>query len=411
VDSLTTDKADRSTLLKVAESRVTEIAECIYKELNTNPYGAFGGLFGGNFGPLLFLFYYADFSKDEKYALLAEQFLDKLLTHLESNLPGFSYSSGYAGMLYLFHFLQEKKFIDLDLSDSEEVIENYVIKQARICMQVNDFDYFHGSLGVALYFLRKNPSHPFLSEFIEFLYQRAEKDFVNHTVKWKTPFGRPEPVYDYHLSLSHGMTSIVLFLCRLLKTPSFRASDDCLTMLEGSMNYIVLQEIDHTQHGSFFPNNSLENNNHPMKSRLAWCFGDLGIAWTLWQAGVVIRNRHWQDKAIEIIEYSTKRITWDQTVVNDCGICHGSAGIAMVFRRFYLEMRKKMFQDAWIHWIAFTLNFKRFDDGAAGFKTFELQKGWKNDISLLTGISGVGLSLLSFLREDLQEWDELFLLS
>ena len=395
--------------MKEAESRVAEIADCIYTAMQTNPYNTMQGLSGENYGALLFLYYYADFTKEKKYALLAEQVMDKLLAQLESNLAGFSYSSGYAGIFYLFHFLQEKKFIDLDFSDAEEAVENYVIKNARSCMQLNDYDYLHGSLGVALYFLKKNPNHPFLHEFIDFLYQKAEKDSLNHTVKWKTPWST-ERVYDYHISLSHGMTSIVIFLCRLLKSEPFAASDKCFTMLKGCMNYILLQEIDPTQYGSCFPSTSLENNPTPMQSREAWCFGDLGIASALWQSGLAVKNRQWQDKAIEIIEYATQRVTWEQTSVNDCGLCHGSAGIAMVFRRFYLETHKEIFYNAWTHWIDFTLNFKRFDDGWAGFKTFELEE-WKNNISLLKGISGIGLSLLSFIRDDLQEWDELFLLS
>jgi len=136
----------------------------------------------------------------------------------------------------------------------------------------------------------------------------------------------------------------------------------------------------------------------------------LGIAWALWQSGIAVNNLQWQDKAIEIMKYSTLRVNWEQTLVNDCGICHGSAGVAMMFRRFYLETHEEVFRDAWIYWNNFTLHFKRFDDGLAGFKTHELQE-WKNDFSLLTGISGIGLSILSYLRDDVQEWDELFLLS
>ena len=109
------------------------------------------------------------------------------------------------------------------------------------------------------------------------------------------------------------------------------------------------------------------------------------------------------------MDYATRRVKGEQTWLNDCGICHGSAGVAMMFRRFYLETQEKIFHDAWIHWINFTLNFKRFDDGLAGFKTFESGE-WKNDFSLLTGISGIGLALLSFVRDDSQEWDELFLM-
>ena len=110
------------------------------------------------------------------------------------------------------------------------------------------------------------------------------------------------------------------------------------------------------------------------------------------------------------MRHAAQRVSWEQTMVNDCGLCHGSAGIAMMFRRFYLETQEKIFHDAWNYWIDFTLNFRRFDDGAAGFKTFKLQE-WRIDFSLLTGISGIGLSLLSYIQDDLQEWDELLLLS
>ena len=45
--------------------------------------------------------------------------------------------------------------------------------------------------------------------------------------------------------------------------------------------------------------------------------------------------------------------------------------------RFYLETCEKLFYSAWMHWIDFTLNRRRFDDGLEGFKTFELQE-WKD---------------------------------
>ena len=393
-----------------AELRIHEIASCLYGAMKDKSHNVIQGLFDGDFGVLLFLFYYTDFTKERKYTQLAKQVLNRLLIQLESNFAGFSYSQGYAGIFYLFHFLQEKKFIRLDFSDSEKLLENFLIKLARACMSLNDYDYLNGSLGVALYFLKKNPNHPFICEFIEFIYQKAEKDSLNHTVKWKTPYGWPEREYGYHLSLSHGMTSMVLFLCRLIKSKSINSSNDCLTMLEGCMNYILLQGIDHKCYGSYFPNRSLEDNHSPLKSRLAWCFGDVGIAWALWQTGSLVENQQWQNKAIEIMKYAAQRVSSEQTWVNDCGLCHGSAGIAMMFRRFYLETNEKNFHDAWSYWIDFTLNFKRFDNGLAGFKTFELGE-WKNDLSLLTGISGIGMTLLSFIRNDLQEWDELFLIS
>ena len=82
----------------------------------------------------------------------------------------------------------------------------------------------------------------------------------------------------------------------------------------------------------------------------------------------------------------------------------------MIYRRMYLETKLNEFKEATDFWIRQTLNLSRFEDGLAGFKTY-LRDERKNDYSLLMGISGIGLVLISFLSEDMQTWDEMFLLS
>jgi hypothetical protein len=96
--------------------------------------------------------------------------------------------------------------------------------------------------------------------------------------------------------------------------------------------------------------------------------------------------------------------------VFDAGICHGSAGIAMIYRRMFIDTKLDFFSCATKYWLNQTSNFSVFDDGLAGFKTCT-GNNWENDYSLLTGISGIGLLFLSYLREDQQYWDEIFLLS
>jgi len=166
-----------------------------------------------------------------------------------------------------------------------------------------------------------------------------------------------------------------------------------------------------SQFGSFFPNYLLKNSSHPiLKSRLGWCYGDLGIGSALWQAGKTLSKIEWMNKGLEILLESTQRQSINENSVQDAGICHGSAGIAMVYRRMYLETSIDEFNEATKYWINQTLNFSYFSDGLAGYKTFE-KNGCKLDYSLLSGISGIGLVLLSYKENDLQTWDELFLIS
>ena len=76
----------------------------------------------------------------------------------------------------------------------------------------------------------------------------------------------------------------------------------------------------------------------------------------------------------------------------------------------YIETKKIEFKEATDFWMEQTLNFSDHEDGLAGFKTY-MQGEWIGDYSLLTGISGVGLVLISYITDDLQEWDEMLLLS
>jgi len=130
----------------------------------------------------------------------------------------------------------------------------------------------------------------------------------------------------------------------------------------------------------------------------------------LWQAGKAIDKPEWKNKGLEILLQSTQRRNLNENFVRDAGICHGSAGIALIYRRLYIETGRDEFREATQYWINQTLNFSCFDDGLSGYKTL-VKEGWKCDYSLLTGISGIGLVLLSYLENNQQQWDELFLIS
>jgi lantibiotic modifying enzyme len=209
--------------------------------------------------------------------------------------------------------------------------------------------------------------------------------------------------------LSHGISSIIIFLSRVVE--SGIADKKAERMLSGAVNYVLSQEKDFSQFGSCFPNYILKDLPESVsKSRLAWCYGDLGIGMALWRAGKALENTEWKNKGFEILLQSTQRRTFGETSVQDAGICHGCAGITMIFRRMYLETDREEFKKATHYWIQQTLNFSKFEDGFVGYKTVKME-GMACDYSFLTGISGIGLVLLSFLENDPQTWDEIFLIS
>jgi len=392
------------------KQKIDSIAECIFEKIQKEEESF--GLYSGESGILLFLFYYSRFSRTKKHILITEKFAENLLNRflVKENLH--TYCSGLSGILYLFEFLRENEFINLDISGTQSVVENYLVSRMRQNVSERYYDFMHGALGVGLYFLKKGTNPEYIQELIEFLYKTAEKSVDNRIFKWESVvMNKNEELQTcYNFALSHGMSSILIFLARIVKSG---ICDERITeMLSGAINYVLLHEKDFSQFGSYFPNFILIDSPEDVsKSRLAWCYGDLGIGLALWQAGKSIDKTAWEEKGLEILLQSTQRRSFNENYVQDAEICHGSAGVAMIFRRMYFETKMDEFKDATQYWINQTLNYSHFEDGLAGYKTRYSGGEWKLDYSLLMGISGIGLVLLSYLENNQQTWDELFLIS
>lgn len=394
----------------IVRQKIDLIAECIFEKIQRRDETASisYGLYSGEFGVLLFLFYYSRYLASSRYRLLAENYAERLFNEFLSKVNLHTFCNGFSGILYLFQFLRENDYIDMDVSDSQSLLDNFLIKQMRNDIQQRDYDFMHGALGVGLYILKQRTNTECIQELINFLYQTAEKDSEKQSFKWKS-ISHARNFFVYNLALSHGISSIIIFLSRVINNGMIQTK--VVEMLSGAVNYVLSLQRDSSKFGSHFPSYlTTDFQQPPSKSRLAWCYGDLGIALALWQAGKAIDNKEWKDKGLEIFLQSTKRRIACDTFVADAGICHGSAGIALIFYRMYSETLLREFKEAADFWICETLSFSKFENGLAGFRAYS--KGdWVCDYSLLTGISGIGLALMSYIRDDIQSWDEVFLLS
>lgn len=390
------------------KKKLEEIAECICNKIQNEKIINMGGLYDGEFGILLFLVHYSRFSNNPKVHSLTEKFAEDLLEKLGTDIKKYSFCGGLAGILYLFEFFKERKFIEIDVDNVENVFDNFLIHAEKRDIKRGYYDFLHGALGVGFYFLKKSRNQQPIIDLIDFLFETAEKDTISMALKWKSILNENGEI-GYNISLSHGISSIILFISRAIKLDV--KHDKLLLLLEGAVNYVLSQQIDCSKYGSFFPSQSLENNNFLLyKSRLGWCYGDLSVSFAIWYAGKIVNRNDWMKKGMNILLQSTKRSSLIEKSVVDAGICHGSVGIAMIYRRMYLETANVVFLDAANDWVMQTLNYANFPDGLAGFKT-KVGEKWNRDYILLTGITGIGLMFMSYLLNDKQDWDEMFLLS
>lgn len=386
--------------------KLKAIADHIYIKANCDYKESMIGLYGDSYGIFLFLCYYSRFTKEQKFAELRDRFCKSLMENIpKQNFP-YSFSCGYSGILYLFNFLEEHKLLDIGLNIDIHSIEQNIIINMQNNLDHYCYEFLHGAVGEGIYFLKRAGNEDVLNDIVNRLYKTIKIDKNKKKGKWPSYLINLSK-WGYNISLSHGMSSIVLFLTKLIEYNLHNTKIEHL--LELSVNYLLSQEIDYMQYGSYFPTYSKESEGEEINgSRLAWCYGDLGIAYAIYRAGKCLQRDSWVNKSSKILYDSTERLSLDKNRVVDPCICHGSSGLALVYTRLYTEFKDIHFLNTANYWINQTLRFSEFSDEDPE-KEFNQMK-WECDFTFLTGYSGIGLTLLSYYTKS-QDWDELLLLS
>ncbi|MEG0519338.1 MAG: lanthionine synthetase C family protein [Bacteroidales bacterium] len=379
------------------ERKLNEIAQVLFQHIDnqcTEDYSSMG-LYSDKSGIILFLSHYLHNYPNPKFKRTYERYLNNFLKKLTDEPQiVLNYCSGLAGVFATLRMMNDNALIKLDYSNVEEAYITSMRSWIDNCFSNSNFDFFYGAIGATMYF----KDHPqYINDDLLWLEKTAIKDANKY--KWSSSLGRDKP-NGYNIGLAHGMSSIIIYLSQIYQSGVLTELNSKL--LEGTISYVLSQEIDHSQYGCYFPSQSIENGEPITKSRLGWCYGDLGIAAALWQAGNATKNDLWINKALEGYRFSTKRKNLSDAMVVDAGLCHGTSSIAMMFSYIYRETSEELFKNVRDYWVDQTLNMSRFPDGLAGYKQFifdgNKQVIWGNSYSLLEGIAGIGLMLLSLLN-------------
>jgi lantibiotic modifying enzyme len=138
-------------------------------------------------------------------------------------------------------------------------------------------------------------------------------------------------------------------------------------------------------------------------SRVAWCYGDLGVACAL-----LVTARALGDGAVEAHAIDTARLAAARPIaeagVQDAGLCHGSIGNALLLARLAQESDDVALADAARRYFLDGLSRRRHGQGTAGFLA-RMPGGDVPDVSFLTGAAGIGLGLLAAVTELEPAWD------
>lgn len=367
------------------------------------------GLLTGEAGLILFLCHYSRFQKDQ---WLLDQAIDRLgdLVEAIDQDPDvhFSFASGLAGVGWLIEHLIEGGFLESDSGDLLQELDQPIGTFMVYEMERGHYDYLHGATGMAFYFIKRMKSaptvaRPYLEQFVRLLDQTSLQNGSN--IRWGIFKDNRIVSSAFNLSLSHGNAALLHILLRAREAQIL--PEVCDRLIKG-LHLFLMAEAGPITPGSLTYPGIVQDSTLPTPSRLAWCYGDMGMGCSLWHYSGLFNDAHTGSFTLEMLRNAAK--IRGQTVhqVVDAGLCHGSTGLAHIFGHFFRATGDPLFQEAAEYWFDFGLRQACNTDGLAGFKAYHPKKAqpWYVNADYLEGIAGIGLAYIQALSSTPCSWDE-----
>lgn len=300
-----------------------------------------------------------------------------------------------------------------DALESVRSIDEAITELVHSSPWPHDYDLINGLVGYGVYAL----SHPDLSvgaAIFEGVVSRLRElaQTSPGRVWWHTSrhlILNPGRYMQYptgyrDLGIAHGIPGVIALFARA--TSRNIGGEVVRELLAYSIEFVLDQQQSAPRRSKF--RSFVEENED---SRLAWCYGDLGIAAAIYGAGRATGSSRWIDTGLEIAASCCRRSP-PATGVVDAGLCHGAAGVGHIYNCFFQETRDDLFRRSAIQWFDNALAMRSTDPALGSFPRFDPTKMSRViDHSLLTGSAGVALALSAALGGPTPVWNEMMLLT
>ena len=279
-----------------------------------------------------------------------------------------------------------------------------------------DYDLINGLAGLGIYCLERSSS-PVAVRCLELIVERlgelsqpSEGGLCWFTSSDLVPLSQREAYVDgyYNLGLAHGMPGVIALLGRVCSAGIAR--DKASHLLEGAVNWLLRQRLPDAENCTFAA--FVVPNKIPRGCRLAWCYGDAGVAAALLLAARLTGRAAWETMALDMARRAATRDPEACGVVDAC-FCHGASGLAHIFDRLHHASGEQLFANTARFWAQRTLDLRTANTLAAGYSvlgpndTGEME--FQPKFGMIEGITGIGLSLLAMITNIEPRWDRIFM--
>jgi len=387
------------------------ISEVLLKaKLKDLPIGLFSGLTG------IMLYHALSYkaTEDQIHMKRIEELLDLAMVKINAGEISYTLCDGLAGFCWFMDFLYTLEIFDFDNDEFLKQFDDLLIKKMKNNTHINNIDFLHGNLGILFYFIerwKKTSNRELKIKYTEIVNNQV-KYFISISEKnnlgllfWRTNFNLDSKRTAINFGLAHGIPSII----RILQI----IDDYCIPLYDNYLDHIINQSCQFlyenrnnitfkSQYPSWILNSEI---NHD--SRLGWCYGDIGIGLTYLYSKTSFFNK----EAINIFNKVIERKTVKETSVEEGCFCHGAFGIAYIYQKLYKNFKNIDYKNYSLFWYERGLEMGSNELGFAGYLTQTRGKSnWEGRYDLLTGISGIGLSILYAIYELNYNWDKCLLI-
>lgn len=344
--------------------------------------------------------------KNEEYKDKAIEILSDIFDRMNNNeavLVGNAYGSGLASFTYLVNALNPVLELEFDIEEEFQEIDLHLYQSAMDDILKNKIDCLHGAFGIIYYFISRGSSQ-YLDDLILAITEKAK--FTKEGI-WFENFVESEEKDSgvANLSLSHGLTGMLLILFESIKVTSHKKIVENIIkkgvefLLKNSTYNIPNENLG----GAFYSVVNFKDDKKEIYPRLAWCYGDLGPLLLIYKAAAYFKEMHWKTFADEAGKATTRKITPKDSMISDPYFCHGTSGVAMMYKKLYHYSPLAEYKKAQFFWLDKTMDYLDNPD----FNDQFIEKRH----SVIDGMIGINLTLLSHEFNEDDEWLSLFFIS
>ncbi len=356
-------------------------------------------------------FYGGRYLQDEKWSAAGHQLLEEIFTNIQTGTQNDfttqSFLTGMTGLTSVVNHLTKHGFVEFDLSSLAD-IDATIFQWAELQLDTDNLDFFYGPMGAIAYFSQRLPDlaiQPYLETLLHKLQVKSAVNNDSYLLINKFYNKRAEQDEgQVHFGIAHGVSSMLLVFLDLVKMgfsiPLQSTIEEIITL-----NRQYCQSEQHAFLGSI--------NHHTdeilYQGRVGWCFSELNTLHVLLKAGHILQVPAYQNFGYEQLENIVGKNTIAATRADEPFLCHGACGISQYYAYLHQLTGHTAFRDAHQLWTQHTL--QQLDNIPDDYWTSHDYELKHHVHSLLSGIPGIILSLLTAYDPKANNWSELILLN